>query len=166
MSDTVEFDLVRLTAQSSGPDQKEPGGGQPAYSVAEIRACLGEVPWISFHCLLAKYCDDETSIQEVLRHTQRLVLNEWFNGSAYMTTAIKPGQLKRVAELAVISWVNPLARHTTSLESRAAYAKASRETFRTNFQQLYAWALGELVYLEDLGDRVYRSRKYGRIVNL
>ena len=51
---SIEYDIMRLTAQTSEPNPKEPGGGLPVYSVEELRACLAEVPHLSWHCLLAK----------------------------------------------------------------------------------------------------------------
>jgi hypothetical protein len=162
MSNTVEFDLARLTAQSSGPNPKEPGGGLPQYTRQEILACLAEVPHASFYCLLAKYCGDEQAERQVLKRIRRMSIKEWFDNPEHTTKRIEAGQLKKLAEVAVLAWINPRAPHGASQATRAAYIGAAEETYRRNFQDHFSWITGELQYLESLGARIYMLRKYGR----
>jgi len=161
MSNTLEFDLARLTAQSSGPNPKEPGGGLPMYTRQEILACLAEVPHTAFHCLMAKYCGDQFSEREVLHFVQRMSIWEWFDNPAHATKRIEAGQLKRVAEVAVLAWINPHAPHAISQAARAAYIGAAEETYRRTFQDHFAWINGELQHLEAIGNKVYLLRKFG-----
>jgi hypothetical protein len=161
MSNTVEFDLARLTAQSSGPNPKEPGGGLPMYTRQEILACLAEVPHTAFHCLMAKYCGDDLSAHEVLRRARMMSLQEWFTNAEHTTKKIEAGQLNKVAELAVLAWLNPHGPHSESNQTRSTYTGIPFGTWRANFQSHYGWIVGELEYFERLGDSTYRNRKYG-----
>lgn len=158
---TFEFDYCRLDAKSSGPNPKEPGGGEPIYSNEEIRACLAEVPHLAWHCILAKFHSDQRSEREVLRRLKMMSIAEWFTNPEHATKSIKAGQLNRVAELALLSWLNPRCAHSQSTTTRAAYVEMAHGTWRANFQGHYAWLLSELDYLERLADSAYRKRKYG-----
>lgn len=165
MSEVVERDMSRMNVQSNWPDKDMAPGGPPLYSVAELRACLAETPHLSFHCLLAMYCGDRISIEEIKVKSLSMLITEWFDNAKYRGIALKPGQLRKIAELAVRAWLNPRDEKTTSLDARAAYIGSSRETFRTNYLELYSWMIAELNYHLEVGDRSYRTWKYGKRPN-
>lgn len=158
---TIEFDLVRLTAQSSGPNPKEPGGGMPEYSRAEIMALIAEVPHMAFHALMAKYCGDELSIKALLEWLHRKSIAEWFTNPEHATKKIEARELRRLVEVSLLSWLNPRSPQATNYETRGAYLNCSADRFKRVFQSHHCWIQGELGYLEQLGIRVHASRKYG-----
>jgi len=159
---TIEYDLMRLTAQTSGPNPKEPGGGQPEYSVEELRACAAEMPHVAWHCLLAKYHQDELSERELLRLVQHWSLHEWFTNPEHQTKKIEAGQLNRVNELAVLCYLLPRIPHAENYSSRAAFSGCNHELWKRNFQSHFTFLMRELEYNEHIGKRAYRERKYGR----
>lgn len=158
---SIEFDLMRLTAQSSGPNPKEPGGGKPNYSVAELRACLAEVPHLAWHCLLAKYHQDQHSEHHLLAEAQRLSMKEWFTNPAHRLKTIQAGQLTKVAELAVLCYLLPSLPHNTNYTSRAAFCECDHRKWRSTFQDHFNWLINELAYNERIGEKAYKLRKYG-----
>lgn len=159
---TLEYDLVRMTAQSKGSDPKEPGGGSPEYSVEELRACLAEVPHLSWHCLLAKYHQDQQSEKELLKRAHMMSLREWFTNAEHRTKTIQAGQLARVAELAVLCFLLPKLPHASNYTTRAAFVGCGHDKWRGTFQTHFDWIVRELEYQERIGDRAYRDRKFGR----
>lgn len=159
---TVEYQLARLTAQSKGANPKEPGGGIPTMTREDIAALASEAPHMAWHALMAKYCDDAISEKRLLQHIHLLNIDEWFTNPKYATTKAAPMQLNKLAELAVLGWVNPQCPHAKAVETRAAFIGAARETYRRVFQDHYAYLLGELGHLEQLGiTAFYRSKKHG-----
>lgn len=166
---TLEFDLVRLTAQSRC-DPKNPAGGKPEYTAADISACLSEVRansddrelWQAvFHLLLAKYCGDERSARKVLAWLRTTSIVEWFTNAEHALKRIEPGQVARVTEVALLAYLYPHIEHAANYRTRAAYVGCGQDIWKRVYQPHYAWLLGELAYLEHLGRAAYRFRKYG-----
>lgn len=158
---TLEFDLVRLTAQSSGPNPKEPGGGEPAYTRAEIMALIAEVPHVAFHALMAKYCGDDQSVQTLLDWVHRKNIWEWYDNTENALKRIHTLELRRVAEVALLAWLNPHAPVAQNYETRGAYLGCGGDRFKRVFQRHYNKLLGELDYQEQIGIRVHSQKKYG-----
>jgi len=161
MSALLEFDLVRLTAQSTGQNPKEPGGGKPEYTKSDILACAAEMPHLAWHCVMAKYCDDKLSERELLNRAHRMSVAEWFDNPEHRTKSIKAGQLIRVAELAVLAYLMPACQHAVSYGTRALYAGCRSGKWQDNFQSHYEWIVSELDYQERIAAKAYRLRKKG-----
>jgi hypothetical protein len=148
---SIEYMLARLTAQTGNLDPRIPGGGIPELTAADISLIAAAAPHMSYHALMAKYCDDQISEREILAWAHRTSLDEWFTNPAHATTPVQARQLNRLAELTVLAWINPQLPHGTSIPTRAAYIGANHDTFRHNFQSHYAFLTGELGYLERIG---------------
>ena len=144
--------LARLTAQSNGPNPKEPGGGLPTFTAADISLIASVAPHMSWHALMAKYCDDLHSRMEIREFAHTISRMEWFSNPAYETIRIEARQLNKLADLAVMGWVSPKAPATATLETRAAYIGAGYETYRRVFQGHYAFIVGELAFLQTVGE--------------
>jgi hypothetical protein len=154
--------LARLTAQTSWADTRIPGGGKPELTVADISVIAAAAPHMSYHALMTKYCDDQGSERVLLSWTHQTSLDEWFTNPQYAALRIEARQLNRLAELALLAWLKPQAPHATTIQSRAAYVGANHETFRRNFQAHYAFLIGELGFLEQIGLRAvvaFRGKK-------
>jgi hypothetical protein len=158
---TIEYDLSRMTVQSSGPNPKEPGGGEPEYSREELMACAAEMPHLAWHCLLAKHHQDQLSERELLKRAHMMSILEWFTNPEHRLKPIQAGQLARVAELAVLCYLMPKIPHATSYTHRAAFAGCGHDKFKTTFQSHLDWIIRELEYTERIGVRTYLERKYG-----
>lgn len=162
MSALLEFDLVRLTAQSKGQDPKQPGGGVPEYTKADILACAAEMPHIAWHCIMAKYCGDKLSERELLDRAHRISIAEWFDNPEHRLKNIRAGQLIKVAELSVLAYLMPACQHAMSYGTRAIYAGCRSSKWQECFQSHYEWIIGELEYAERIGAKAYRARKKGK----
>lgn len=149
--------LARLTAQSNGPNPKEPGGGAPVFTAADISLIASVAPHMSWHALMAKHCDDLHSKLKILEFAHTTSRMEWFSNPAYSTIRIEAQQLNKLADLAVMGWISPRAKATATLETRAAYIGANYETYRKNFQPHYAFITGELAFLESVGATAIRK---------
>lgn len=162
----IENLLARLTAQSSGPNPKEPGGGVPEFTAADISLIASRAPSASFHALMARCCDDPISVRELGHWAFNESINEWFSNSAREAIRIEARQLKKLTALAVASWLNPHIPQAQSIEARAGWVGAAKETYRTNLHPHLAYLQQELDYLAAVGSRaIYgfkRSIEQGR----
>lgn len=150
---SVEKLFARLTAQSSGPNPKEPGGGKPEFTAADISLIASHAPHMSFHALMVKNCHDEHSLEKLYTWTQDTSLTEWFLNPKNTNAVIQPGQVNRLMELAIIGWCNPNSVDAKTLPSRAKYVKVNHETFKYKYQPHYNFLTGELDYIEEIGRR-------------
>jgi len=153
---SIEYMLARLTAQTNW-DSRIPGGGVPELTVADISVIAAAAPHMSYHALMVKYCDDQLSERALLSWLHQTSLDEWFTNPDYASVRIEARQLNRLAELAMLAWLRPSHPHATSIQTRAAYIGANHETFRRNYQAHYAFLLGELGLLEQIGLRALRE---------
>jgi hypothetical protein len=152
----IENMLARLTAQSNGPNPKEPSGGLPTFTAADISLIASSAPHMAWHALMAKYCDDLQSRLEIREYTHTISRMEWFSNPAYETIRVEARQLNKLADLVVMCWLNPRVPAGATLESRSAYVGMNHETYRRNFQPHYAHLAGELGFLQQVGERAVR----------
>lgn len=160
MSDVLEFDLVRLTAQTNWPNLHRPGGA-PAYDAQQIRACLEQCSKIAATILIAKYCADDTAIDNLRRWALLIGQREWFDNPKYRAKAVAAGEVIRVCEIAVVAWLYPRSPFSINYQSRGKYVGCSADRYKRMFQPLHVWLLQEFDYQENLGESTYRQVKYG-----
>lgn len=158
---SIEYMLARLTAQTTWRDHHMPAGGKPELTAADISVIAAHAPHMSFHALMAKYCDDAISEKAIMSWAHQTSLDEWFTNPTYAAVRIEARQLNRMAELAVLAWLHPRLPHATSIATKAAFVGANHETFRRNFQAHYAFVVGELGFLEAVGLEAVRKFHLG-----
>lgn len=157
---SVEYLLARLTAQSSGPRPKEPGGGKPILTREDIAAMAGDTKPMSYHALMTKYCQDSISDLQLRLWLHKVSLDEWFRQPEHHDTPTKASQLKRLPELAILGWANPKCPHALAIGTRAVFTGCTADIFKRNYQKHYAFLLRHLDGLEYDGLlAVYRARK-------
>ena len=155
---SIEFMLARLTAQSAGLEV-DPARGKPELTREDVMLIASAAPPICFHALMAKCCDDQISVKKLLEWVWEKSLKEWFSNSENQAIKVEARQMNRMAELAVLAFLNPQCPHATSTTTRAAYIGANEHTYRKNFQPHYAFLAGELGFLESLGKRaIYKFK--------
>lgn len=150
---TIEYLLARLTAQSPGPRPKEPGKGKPTLTAADISLISSHAPHMSYHALMAKICDDRISEREILKWAKRISLAEWFSNPLYAEVSCSARALNKLPELAVLAWINPQLPHAANIKNQAAFVNENPETYRKKYRNHFAFLLGELAYLEEVGRR-------------
>jgi hypothetical protein len=150
---SIEYLLARLTAQTNWKDKQMPGGGVPELSVADISVIAAAAPHPSFHALMAKYCDDQASESAIIKWTHEHSRKEWFTNPDLRSIRFEARQLNLLDELAVLAWLNQASQHAVSISTRAAYVGVNHETFRRNFQEHFAFLVGELGLIEQIGTR-------------
>ena len=158
---SIEYMLVKLTAQSSGPNPKDPGGGVPQFTAADISLIASAAPHMAYHAMMAKFCDDAISEKALLEWARKTAIEEWCSNPAYAALRIEARQLNRMAELVVLTFVNPQIPHAKTTVSMAAYVGAAETTYRRNFSPLYSFLAGEIGYLEQIGTRAILKFRYG-----
>lgn len=143
--------LARMTAQSSGPNPKEPGGGVSELTASDISLIASHAPPLSWHALMVKCCHDKISLRELIVWAHDVSLTEWFLNPANENANIKPGQVNRLVELSIIGWFNPQAKEVATVAARSAYIRAVHNTYKNVYQAHYAFLTGELGYVEAVG---------------
>lgn len=149
--------LARLTAQSIGSDPREPKGGKPELTAADISLIASHAPHMSFHALMVKCCHDPLSLGKLYVWLHDTSLTEWFLNKENEATTVQVGQVNRLVELSIIGWFNPGSRHAATLPCRAAYVKTGADTFRSKYQKHFNYLVGELDFVEQIGRRAIQG---------
>jgi hypothetical protein len=154
LSANPEFYLVRLTAQSNGPNPKEPGGGIPEFTQQDIQqliACIREP--LVYAAINAKYCQNELAENFLLEAFRQLSRDAWHGNPAYRTVAVTTGILDGLAESAIIAYLCPVAPDGTirGYDWAAAYISKDRKTFRYNYQSHWRSMANKLAEYESEG---------------
>jgi ubiquinone biosynthesis protein UbiJ len=134
---SMEFFLIRLTAQSKGSDPKEPGGGAPKYSPADVQmivACVESLP--AYYAAMAKVSGDERAAVRLLEMARMVSENEWRKNPRNREIRHTLNELDRVVEIAVLMFLNP---HNKKGEPRteewmAKYVGVAWRTWKQNYK--------------------------------
>ena len=118
---SIEFDLARLTAKTPSMETRVQGSA-PEYTKAFIAQCAGKIPdWKTYHAAMARYCDDENSMHELGVSMEEWA---WLNaGRKYPRKDFRRKYMIKIAELGVLSYVNPVPEEKRSHSQCAAYAE-------------------------------------------
>jgi hypothetical protein len=154
LSANPEFYLVRLTAQSNGPNPKEPGGGIPEFTQQDIQqliSCIREP--LVYAAINAKYCQNELAESFLLEAFRRLSRDAWHGNAAYRAIPVTTAILDGLAESAIIAYLCPIAPDKTArgYEWAAAYVGKDRKTFRYNYQAHWRSMSNKLAEYESEG---------------
>ena len=143
--------LARMTAQSSGPNPKEPGGGVAMYTAADISLIASSAPHMSFHALMVKCCHDPISLKVIYSWLRRVSVEDWFNNEENNQRTIQISQANKLISLAILAWDNPLAPDVKTTADIARSIGTAYGTFQTRYQRHYHYLVKELQYVEAVG---------------
>jgi hypothetical protein len=153
---SIEYVLARQTAQTSWREPRLAPGGKAELTAGDISLIASHAPHMSYHALMAKCCQYPISEREMLHWANMECWREWRTNVAYREIPVKVDTLDRLAELAVLAWIDPRLPHGADIKNRAAFCRENPETFRKKFQELYGYLYGELGYLETVGREAVR----------
>jgi hypothetical protein len=155
-----EYYLVRLTAQSKGADPKLPGGGKPVLTQQDIQLLASCVKnRFSYWALTGKYCDSEISESNLVEAMHLFSRSIWHGAPRNRNVLVSTLVLDRLAESAVIIYMNPRdgrGRMRTDAWI-SAYIGRSRNTFGSRYKLHWGALLGKLHELESEGLAEIRS---------
>jgi hypothetical protein len=157
---SMEFFLIRLTAQSKGSDPKEPGGGAPKYSPSDVQmiaACVESLP--AYYAAMAKVSGDERAAVRLLEMAHMVSEREWRNNPRNREIRHTLNELQRVVEVAVLRFLNPHDEEgkPRNEEWMAKYVGVAWRTWKQNYKdhQTYIEHQLEDFYLRAQDD-IYR----------
>lgn len=143
---SVEFMLARLTAKSAGLEPRVPGDAN-ALTVADVAMGAATVAnRTAYHAIMAKYCQDERSVNETITNATRYAWALWFENEHKDQTKICTQ--RKLAELAVLYYLVPYHYQTQSNASRASFCDMSRKTWERNYSQHFKGVTGWLFSIE------------------
>jgi hypothetical protein len=153
MTASIEFLLIRRTAQSKGGNPKQPPGGVPQYTGQDIQmiaSCVRSLP--AYYAAAAKAEGDELASIKLLEAAQILSRMEWQRNYRNYDTRHTLNELARVAEVAVIKFLNPCDDQgkPRTEEWEAMYIGVAWRTWRQNYKHHQA-------YIEQKLDDFYKS---------
>jgi len=152
---SIDFHLARLTAQSAGCDPNRVQGDHPEFAKAFVAQCAGMVkPRMVYHAIMAYHCDDEVSI-DVLN----LKMADWCWGrlkTHHSNRAYRALEIARVAELAVLFYLNPAVEKTRPVSGCAAWVRVDHGVWESKYSQQRDVIIHELANMKSDGDRQLR----------
>ena len=142
---SLEFQLARaFTAQSKWADPKIIRGGKVELTADDIRAAVSMATGrYTFHAMVAKYCNDPHSEAVLLDWVE---IQSWLRlGERYPKTDFKREVNVKLAELAVLFFLNPTQGLARGDAGNASYIGCHRNTwitkYRNHFKELTAMLL-------------------------
>jgi hypothetical protein len=148
----MEFFIIRLTAQSK-TDPKEPGGGKPKYSAADIQmiaACVKSLP--AYTAAMAKISGDDQAAVRLLDMARLISEDEWRKNPRNREIRHTLNELERVVEVAVLRFLNPHDEEgkPRTEEWMAKYIGVAWRTWRQNYKT-------HQTFIEQRLDDLYRK---------
>lgn len=153
MTASIEFLLIRRTAQSKGGNPKQPPGGVPKFTGPDIQmvaSCVRHLP--AYYAAVAKIEGDELAAVRLLEVAQIVSDAEWRGNDRNHDTRHTLAELDRVAEVAVIKFLTPCDDQgkPRTEEWAARYVRVAWETWKRNYKH-------HQHYIEQRLDDFYRS---------
>lgn len=147
---SLDFYLARLTARSGGFEPIIAPTTKPIITDADIRAAisLSTSPG-EFHALMAKYCADPISENELLEMTRRRSGIQFLE--RYPTYPIRGDVNQAIAESAVLYFISPLLGQRRGDAGNAAHAGVGRNTWARYYRAHWKALTAHLFDLERRG---------------
>ena len=153
---TIDFQLARLTAQTAGVDSTRVQGDHPEFTKAFIAQAAGQIkPMMVYHAIMAYYVDDAGSIDEL-----NLKLAEWCwcrLFKRHQERAYRPEDIVRVAELAILFYLNPIMEETRSIKACAAWTRVKIGVWESKYSKQRDVIVNELANMKADGASQLRS---------
>lgn len=146
---SMEHTLAKLTP---GSPSLTPGiGGLPELTSSDIAAALGfagRVPdaCIGIHLVMAKYSDDAIAIDRLRRIVARMAWTLWFDLG--IEARITRQQIDRLAQLALIDFINPGAMRDATPTHLARQIPVDPRTWAAGMGKLYHEVIGRMRDIE------------------
>lgn len=151
---SIEFLLANLTAQTNDLKPRVQGN-KPEFSAAFIAQCVGRIPdWVVYHAAMAKYCDDE-----IATHELNVCMEKWAwleAGRKYPARSFKRADVGRVAELAVLFFLNPAFEYRRKVSQCAAFVGVAPKTWESKYNNIRTMIIHELAELQSAANRQIR----------
>lgn len=148
---SIEFLLSRLTAQTANIEPRVQGN-KPEFSAAFIAQCVGQIKdWAVYHAAMAKYCHDEIAMHEL-----NVCMEEWCwdrAGQKYPKLSLKRDETGRVAELAVLFYLNPEFEFKRKSSQCAAFVEIAPKTWHSKYFGIRSMVIQELAELQSAANR-------------
>lgn len=148
---SIEFQLAYLTAQTSGCKPDRVQGDVPEFTKAFIAQAASQVtPLMVYHSIMAYYCDDECSIDAL-----NLKMADWCwcrLKTHFADRSYRALDIARVAELAVLFYLNPLVEVARSVQGCAAWVRVSTGVWESKYSKQRDVVIHELACMKSDGE--------------
>jgi len=137
MTASIEFLLIRRTAQSKGGNPKQPPGGVPKYTGPDIQmvaGCIRHLP--AYYAAVARIEGDELAAVRLLEVAKIVSEAEWHRNERNYDTRCTNHELDLVAEVAVIKFLNPCDADgkPRTEEWAAKFTRVHWDTWKRNYK--------------------------------
>lgn len=142
---SLDFKLAMMTARGVQLTPRKPVAGIPEFTADDVKLAVSAIrnP-VGFHAIMSKYCDDEYSMDALVRWVNVWSVDEWVKSGRMRHVRVKLFTLERIAELTVLIWLRPGAHKKRGVRSKSAYCQVATGTWSKFYERHHKVLYGRL----------------------